>query len=195
MYIVLEGIDGSGKSTHSKLLKKWMEDIGLNVELVVEPTNSQVGHLIRKLLLNPHADDSEFQKKLGLLFAADRLFLKDKIESLEKNKILLSDRSYYSSLVYQEPKEWISTINQYAKKPDLVILLDIDEKTAMQRCNGTDGFENESFLRITRQKYLDLAKEERITIVDATPGIKLVQHNLKKVIASHLGICVTSIRQ
>jgi dTMP kinase len=195
MYIVLEGIDGSGKSTHSKLLKKWLEDIGVSVELVVEPTNSQVGHLIRKLLLNPHADDSEFQKKLGLLFATDRLFLKDKIESLEKNRILLSDRSYYSSLVYQEPQEWISKINKYAKKPDLVILLDVDEKTAMDRCSGTDGFENESFLKNTRKKYLDLAKKEDMIIVDATPGIRLVQHNLKKVLASHLGICVTSITQ
>ena len=195
MYIVLEGIDGSGKSTHSKLLKKWMEDIGLDVELIVEPTNSQVGQLIRKLLLNPHSDSPEFQKKLGLLFAADRLFLKDKIESLEKNKILLSDRSYYSSLVYQEPQEWISLINRYAKKPDLVIILDIDEKTAMCRCDGTVGFENEAFLKTTRQKYLDLAKDEEMVVVDAKPGIRLVQHNLKKVIASHLGLCVTSITQ
>ncbi len=195
MYIVLEGIDGSGKSTQTKFLKKWMQNMGLNVELIAEPTTSPVGQLIRELLLNPHTDKPDFQKKLGLLFAADRLFLKDKLNSLENDKIILSDRSYYSSLVYQEPKEWICSLNRYAKKPDLIILLDVDEKTAMKRCKGTDGFENEAFLKNTRQKYLDLAKKEKMVIVDATAGIRLVQYNLKRVLASQLGLCVSSITQ
>ena len=50
MYIVLEGIDGAGKSTQIKLLKEWLENNGLSVETIVEPSGSDVGKLIRKIL-------------------------------------------------------------------------------------------------------------------------------------------------
>ena len=155
MYIVLEGIDGAGKSTQIKLLKEWLENNGLKVETVVEPTDFEVGKLIRELLTRSDATSDTMQKTLGLLFAADRLILMDKIEKLEsENTVVISDRSFYSSLVYQKPQEWIKELNKYAKIPDLVLLLDLDVKKSVERCDGTDEFENEEFLTGILKKQL-----------------------------------------
>ena len=69
MYIVFEGIDGAGKSTQIKLLKDWLEQNGFDVETVVEPTDSEVGKLIRKILQRPDATTDRIQKTLGLPWA------------------------------------------------------------------------------------------------------------------------------
>ena len=124
MYIVFEGIDGAGKSTQIQLLKEWLEANGLEVETVVEPTGSDVGKLIRKILTQPNATEDTMQKTLGLLFAADRLILMDKINNAG-NKVILSDRSFISSLAYQEPQDWIKEINKFACEPDLLLLIDL----------------------------------------------------------------------
>ncbi len=84
MYIVLEGIDGAGKSTQISLLKDFLEQNGLEVETVVEPTDSEVGKLIRKLLTRHDATSDAMQKTLGLLFAADRLLIMEKLNKLEE---------------------------------------------------------------------------------------------------------------
>ena len=84
MYIVLEGIDGAGKSTQIQLLKEWLEANGFRVETLVEPTDSKVGKLIREILQSPDATTDRVQKALGLLFAADRMFLMDKLEDESK---------------------------------------------------------------------------------------------------------------
>ncbi|MDD3409161.1 MAG: dTMP kinase, partial [Methanobacteriaceae archaeon] len=127
MYIVFEGIDGSGKSTQINLLKNYLEKNGLKVECVVEPTDKTVGKVIREILTHEDSTTSNVQKTLGLLFAADRMQLMNTIESYEKEgKIVLSDRSFYSSLAYQEPQDWIYEINKFVKNPDMVLYLNID---------------------------------------------------------------------
>ena len=196
MYIVLEGIDGAGKSTQISLLKEWLENNGLKVETIVEPTDFEVGKLIRKLLTRSDATSETMQKTLGLLFAADRLVLMDKIEKLEEeNVVVISDRSFYSSLVYQGPQEWIYEINKYAKIPDMVLLLDLDVKKSVERCDGTDEFENEEFLTGVKQNYLDLAKSnDNFRIIDANNGPNKVSSDIKKAVASLFDICVDCIR-
>ena len=87
MYIVFEGIDGAGKSTQIQLLKEWLENNGFRVETLVEPTDSEVGKLIRKILQRPDATTDRVQKTLGLLFAADRMLIMDKLE--DKSKIII----------------------------------------------------------------------------------------------------------
>ena len=114
MYIVLEGIDGAGKSTQIKNLKTWLEDNGLKVETIVEPSDSDVGKLIREILTRSDATSDNVQKTLGLLFAADRLLLMNRIEKLEsENVVVISDRSFYSSLSYQSPQDWIKELNKF----------------------------------------------------------------------------------
>jgi dTMP kinase len=190
MYICLEGIDGAGKSTQLDYIEKWLIESGFKVKKVFEPTNSDVGKLLRKLLKNSNANSEDMQKVFGLLFAADRLILKNELITSEKDKeIIISDRSFYSSLAYQIPQSWIKTLNEHAKKPDLVILLDIDPELAVKRCSKEDTFENKSFLTDVRLKYLKIAKEENFKIIDAGNGENKVKSDIKKAIAPLLGIC------
>jgi len=187
MYIVFEGIDGAGKSTQIKMLKDWLESNGFRVETLVEPTDSEVGKLIRRILQRPDATTDRVQKTLGLLFAADRMLIMDKLE--DDSKIFISDRSFISSLAYQEPAEWIEVLNRYAKKPDLLILLDLDVKKAVARTSGGDTFENVEFLTGVKENYLKLAQNYEHQIIDASNGVNKVSSDIKKAVAPYLGIC------
>ena len=69
MYIVFEGIDGAGKSTQIQLLKEWLEANGLEVEALVEPTDSEIGKLIRKILQRRDATTERVQKTLCFRYA------------------------------------------------------------------------------------------------------------------------------
>lgn len=187
MYIVFEGIDGAGKSTQIKMLKEWLEANGIEVETFVEPTDSEVGKLIREILQRPDATTDRVQKTLGLLFAADRMLIMDKLE--DDKKVIISDRSFISSLAYQEPAEWIGVLNKYAKKPDLLILLDLDVKTSVARTSGEDTFENEEFLSNVRKNYLNIARNYEHQIIDANNGINKVSSDIKKAVAPYVGLC------
>ncbi len=192
MYIVFEGIDGSGKSTQIRMLKEWIEDNGLEVETLVEPTDSEIGKLIRKILQRPDAQTERLQNTLALLFAADRMLIMDRLE--DESKIVISDRSFISSLAYQNPAEWVEVLNRYAKKPDLLLLLDLDVKKSVARTSGEDTFENEEFLTGVKENYLRLAKDYEHKIIDANNGINKVSSDIKKAVAPYLGICPDCIR-
>lgn len=187
MYIVFEGIDGAGKSTQIQLLKEWLKANGFEVETLVEPTDSEVGRLIRRILQRPDATSDQLQKTLGLLFAADRMLIMDRLS--DESKIIISDRSFISSLAYQEPAEWIEVINRYAKKPDLLILMDLDVKKSVSRTSGKDTFENAEFLTRVRDNYLNLAKNYEHQIIDAGNGVNKVSSDIKKAVAPYLGLC------
>ncbi|MBC7118451.1 dTMP kinase [Methanothermobacter tenebrarum] len=190
MYICIEGIDGAGKTTQCKLLKDWLDKNGYKVELIREPTQSPIGKLIRKILNEPNLPTAEQQKVLGLLFAADRLLLRDKIQKAkDEGIIIVSDRCFYSSIAYQEPEDWIKEINKFAIKPDIVIILDIKPENAQERFEGLERFEKKSFLERVRKKYLRIAEENECFIVDANRGINIIQDDIRKIIAPYLGIC------
>ena len=187
MYIVFEGIDGAGKSTQIRLLKEWLQDNGFRVETVVEPTDSEVGKLIRRILKHPDANTDTFQNILGLLFAADRMLIMDKLN--DDSKIIISDRSFISSLAYQENAEWIEVLNKYAKKPDLLILMDLDVEKSVARTSDGDTFENVEFLTRVKENYLEISKNFQCEIIDANNGINKVSSDIKKAVAPYLGIC------
>ena len=187
MYIVFEGIDGAGKSTQISLLKEWLEANGYAVETFVEPTGSEIGQLIRKILQRSDASTDRVQKTLGLLFAADRMLIMDELSN--DKKVILSDRSFISSLAYQEHGEWIAELNKYAKKPDLVLLLDLDVKTSVARTSGEDEFENEEFLSNVKANYLKIIKDFNHEIIDANNGVNKVSSDIKKAVAPHVGLC------
>ncbi|WP_296877920.1 dTMP kinase [uncultured Methanobrevibacter sp.] len=187
MYIVFEGIDGAGKSTQIQMLKEWLEANGFRVDTLVEPTDSEVGKLIRKILQRPDATSERLLKSLALLFAADRMLIMDRLE--DESKIIISDRSFISSLAYQKPVDWVEVINRYAKKPDLIILLDLDVIKSVARTSGKDTFEDEEFLTGVRQNYLKLAEEYTCEVIDANNGINKVSSDIKKAVAPYLGIC------
>lgn len=204
MYICLEGIDGSGKSTQILLLQKWLEEYGFEVKMVFEPTNSSIGKLIRKMLKDPGATGENFQKTLALLFAADRMILMNEIESAEEDgMVVISDRCFYSSIVYQNETEWLFEINKYVKRPDMVIVLDIDPELSLNRCDGKDSFENVDFLKKIRKKYNELgnsdknrgelvkvAAESDFFVINASNGVNKVHEDIKILISPKIGRCI-----
>lgn len=191
MYICLEGIDGSGKSTQIKLLEEWLKDYGYEVMRIFEPTDSSVGKLIREMLKDPDATRENFQKTLALLFAADRMIIMDKIKAAEeKGNAVISDRCFYSSVVYQNNPSWLYELNKFVKKPDIVILLDLDVETALERCDGKDSFENKAFLEKIREKYLKLAEENDFFVLNANNGVNKIHEDIKRVISPKIGRCI-----
>ena len=191
MYICLEGIDGSGKSTQIVLLEKWLSNYGYEVLRIFEPTDSSIGKLIRDMLRDPKATDENFQKTLALLFAADRMVLMDTIKASEQSgKAVISDRCFYSSIVYQNDTSWLYEINKFVKKPDIVILLDIETETAINRCDGKDSFEDQIFLERTRERYLKLAEENDFFVINANNGVNKVHEDIKRIISPKIGRCI-----
>lgn len=195
MYIVLEGIDGAGKSTQTELLNDWLTGKGYRTKKIVEPTTSDIGKVIRKELLNPESTNDINQQRLTLLFAADRLTLKREILDAKDSKdiIIISDRSFYSSICYQNnssvDKDWIYEVNLHTPRPDLTILLDLDEKEAITRCDREEAFENIQFLEKTRNNYLDLLEiEDNIVVVDAKDSLNDVQEKIRKIVQEKLGL-------
>lgn len=137
-YIVLEGIDGAGTTTHAEILSSSLSRLGYCTRVFEEPSKGRIGHTIREYLSKGPFD----QRVLALLFAADRLELARSIESaIDEGCIAIGDRSWVSSIVYQSyegfpssaPLEWLYTINKYAPRPDAVIYIDVDPVIAFRR--------------------------------------------------------------
>ena len=127
-FIVLEGIDGSGTTTHTKLLGEFLKKKGFKVHLTREPSSSMIGKLLKEALL----DDTIPPETDALLFAADRtLHYKMEIKKkLNESFIVISDRYLESSIVYQSCQsndisvDWIEEINKFVGYPDITIILD-----------------------------------------------------------------------
>jgi len=185
--IVFEGIDGAGKTTHAKLLEEWLRKEGYVVSLTKEPTDGEIGSLIRG-----HLRRKDFHPAtLALLFAADRLEhtekeLKPRIESGE---IIISDRYVESSICYQAADgvdaEWIESINKWALSAYLTILLDVDVQTAMKRMKDKvkDRYEEWGFLERVRKIYLERARNKGYSIINATSPVMEVQIEIRKLVA------------
>ncbi|WP_459200908.1 dTMP kinase [Methanococcus sp. CF] len=156
-FIVFEGIDGCGKTTQAKLLAE-----KLNAVFTFEPTDGKIGKAIREILAG-----SKCQKEtLALLFAADRVEHVSEIEEYLKKSHVVSDRYVYSSIIYQMsqgiPKEFIYGINDYAKTPDLVILLDVDLNEALLRMESREKeiFEKIDIQRKIKEGYYNLMNSD-----------------------------------
>jgi dTMP kinase len=138
--VAFEGIDGSGLTTHSRLLVYKLREAGYRVGYSKEPTWSPIGALIRELLLQPTVD----HEILALLYAADRLWhLRvhsclgvGLLKALEEGYIVVLDRYKYSSMAYQSlgaPVEWIEAINSRALEADIIVYLDVPPEVALNR--------------------------------------------------------------
>ena len=185
--MVLDGIDGCGSSTHSKLLKGYLESNGFKVHLTQEPSNSEIGKILREFLKNPNIPPTTD----ALMFAADRdLHWSEIKKKLDEGMIIISDRYIESSIIYQSVSsdeisvEWVKIINKFAGKPDLTIILDIDPKISLARKpeQELEKFEDISFLEKVRSLYLSRAKEEGHHVVDSDDIIEIVQETIQKIV-------------
>jgi dTMP kinase len=193
VFITFEGIDGVGKSTQLDLLQGWLESRGREVIRTLEPGGTELGQEIRHLLLHRKGDVAA--RAEALLYAADRAHhVATKIRpALAEGKVVLSDRYFDSSVAYQGAAreldvEEVKNISLWAVDnliPDLTVLLDLDAQAAIQRRNKTgtepDRLEREKvdFFERARSQYLELAKEPRFLVVNATLSIDEIQEQIR----------------
>ncbi|MCK5474253.1 MAG: dTMP kinase [Candidatus Aenigmarchaeota archaeon] len=186
-YIVLEGMDGSGKTTQTEILVKFLKENGFKVLLVTEPSKNPIGKLISEKLLKGGFSS----EVISLCFAADRmLHFEETIKpALREFDFIISDRNFYSSLVYQplygSRYDWIKELNRYAVKPDLAFIIDIPIDVFMNRRGETDIiFEKEDFQKKVRKGYLDLQNKlnDDFVIIDGARPIDEIHLDIRSVV-------------
>lgn len=170
----LEGIDGCGKSTQSKLLLEKLEGEGEKVIILKEPTKRPHGQKLWDVL---HGKRKATNEEILELFVLDRIqHVEEKIQpALDDGTVILMDRYYYSSMAYQVAGgidvEEIREKHVFAPKPDVVLIFDLPVSVALERVKGhsdADEFEKEEHLEKVREAYLDLKNDPLVRIVDAT---------------------------
>lgn len=183
MWITLEGGDGSGKTTQAALLEGWLTDAGHTVLRTREPGGSEVGQLIRDIVLHHRGDVAP--RAEALLYAADRAHHVATVvrPALERGEIVLQDRYLDSSVAYQGAGRVLDAVevrdlSLWAAEgalPDLTVLLDLDPATARVRLDSADKpfdrleAEKSDFHTRVREAFLALADAEpdRFLVLDA----------------------------
>jgi len=176
--IVLEGIDGTGKSTQVRLLAEWLRAQGHEVVTSYEPTNGPWGRKLRE-----SAATGRLEPAVELEY-----FLNDRREHVEQliapalaeGKFVILDRYYFSTMAYQglrgfDPVEIRSQNEAFAPAPDLLFILDLEVDAALARIgargDSANEFEKRDALARCREVFLSLRDEDfaRVIATDATP--------------------------
>ena len=183
LYLTIEGLDGSGKTTQLDALAAWLTDAGHTVVATREPGGTEVGQLVRDIVLHHRGDIAP--RAEALLFAADRAHhIATKVRpALERGEVVIQDRYIDSSVAFQgagrvlDPVE-VRRLSEWATEglyPALTVLLDIDPGVARERIDAAqkvfDRIEAEAveFSRRIRAAYLEMAaaQPERWLVLDA----------------------------
>ena len=197
LFIAIEGLDGSGGTTQSRLLASWLEARGESVFLTQEPSNRPIGRLIQESLLpsNNMLGDRVFP----YLFAADRQDHLDEeiLPALSSGNHVVTDRYYHSSLAYQGISVGIakvSSLNESFPAPDLTFLLWLEPEVSFSRVQRrgipVERFETLDRLRAVADAYESVythcrAKGENIFKIDARRSITEIHHAIIKHIETH----------
>ena len=202
LFITLEGGDGSGKSTQSRLLLEWLLEGGHTVVESREPGGTELGIELREIIL--HRRGYMAPRAEALLYAADRAHnIATKVRpALERGEIVLQDRYFDSSVAYQgagrvlEPTE-VRNLSLWAAEgliPDVTVLLDIDVEAGRARLDTSrtkyDRLEAEQrdFHSRVRESYLELARAEpeRFLVIDATLPVEEIAAAIRERVALSL---------
>lgn len=163
-FIVIEGIDGAGKTTQANLLGQALATAGVRMQLTREPSDGTIGTLIRGILAGDgHVDE----QTLALLYAADRLDHVTRpgdgiVAALADGIVVISDRYCLSSFAYHAhvaSSDWIEAINAAALRaalPDLTVFLEVSPEVAFLRLRGRshrDRYEHNEMIRVVHAAY------------------------------------------
>lgn len=196
VFIVLDGMDGSGKSEMIKLLHNYLFSKSKSYRILTtrEPTNGTFGKEIRNILVNEKDPDVNAEKLL-------ELFVKDREEHLENTilpflkksnehevNIVICDRYYYSTIAFQATQglgiEMLVKKNEKFLKPDVAFILDVIPEAALERIKyrEKEKFEKLEFMKKLREKFLKLPKllKDNIKVIDASKSLDLVFEDIKK---------------
>nr|WP_300090000.1 dTMP kinase [Sedimentibacter sp.] len=198
-FIVLEGPDGSGKSTMAQKIGQHFRGQGKQIEFTREPGGTDISEKIRELILDKNNTEMDYRTE-ALLYAAARAQLVHEkiIPWLQEGKVVISERFVYSSLVYQGLGrklgiEEIKNINDFGTnklKPDMVLLLDVNPEKGLKRklsIDGGDRLENEniSFHQKVYEGYKNLAQLcPEIRTINAERTIDEIFNEIKDIINS-----------
>jgi dTMP kinase len=192
-FIVIEGIDGTGKSTQARRLGEWFEAQGREVVLSREPTDGPWGKKLRE------------SASTGRLSPEDELqyFLNDRRQHVEETiapalaegKVVILDRYYFSTMAYQgsrgfDPAEIRRRNEAFAPVPDLLLILDLDVATAHQRIghrgDSTNEFEKKESLERCREIFLTLKGEAFVRVVDSNGDLDEVSLKIRQIVSDSL---------
>ena len=199
VFIVIEGIDGTGKSTQAKRLGEWFTAQGREVVLSREPTAGPWGKMVRE------------SGETGRLSPEDELqyFLNDRRQhvdeliapSLAAGKVVILDRYYFSTMAYQgargfDPAEIRRKNEAFAPVPDLLLIMDLEVDIALGRIgargDSANEFEKRENLERCREIFLSLQHENFVRVIRAagTPA-EVASHVLEAVVqfAPAIAIC------
>jgi dTMP kinase len=181
LFIVLEGIDGTGKSTQAKRLGAWFEDQGREVLISREPTDGPWGAKLRQ---SAAAGRLSPEDELQYFLNDRRQHVQETIEpALAAGKVVILDRYYFSTMAYQGARGFdpahIRQLNEaFAPPPDLLLVLDLDVPTAHRRIgargDSTNEFEKRESLERCREIFLSLRDEPFTRIVDSAGSLDQV---------------------
>ncbi len=197
MFISFEGIDGSGKSTHIKLLIEFLEKKGFEVISTREPGGTDFSEKLRDILLHSEYKINSISELF--LFNASRAHLIETVilPALKENKIVISDRFYDSTLAYQGYGRGLSNedilkcteiIKRTGAIPNITFLLDVTLENAIQRRGGSKQDRIEAadinFFNRVKDGYIQIAQQEpnRVKIIDANQDKETTFENIKNII-------------
>ncbi|MHC4172095.1 MAG: dTMP kinase [Planctomycetota bacterium] len=195
-FIVLDGLDGCGKTTQAKHLAEWLKEQDAAVESFRDPGDTAIGEKIRQILLNPeHLSMSTPAEVLLYMAARAQLWAVKIAPALEKKQCVVLDRWLSSTCAYQgyaggfgmDKVIKIATDCLERPWPDLTIILDVDPKIGLLRLNREfDRIEakGDGYHKKVRKGFLQLAKEqENFLVVDATGDIQTVHEKIVQLIS------------
>jgi dTMP kinase len=188
LFISLDGIDGTGKSTQCRLLAEWLRGLGRTVTECADPGGTPVGAELRSILLG-HRHDLALRTE-ALLFMASRAELVERVirPALRAGGVVISDRYLLANVVYQGHAggldvDTLWTVEQFATGalgPDLTLVLDLPVDVAVTR-RGREADRKERpdrpYHERVRQGFLAEAakRPDRIRVIDATPSVDEVR--------------------
>jgi dTMP kinase len=200
MFFTFEGPEGSGKSTHIRLLYNYLKRRGLRVIKVRQPGETRIGKIIRKIILNPEYKEISPLTEMLLYMVSHSQLIKEKIiPYLKEGYIILCDRFLDSTIAYQGYglKVNLDLIKKIANficegiTPDLTVLLDIPVEEGLRRLKGKpDRIEQREliFHKRLREGYLKLAKiyPQRIKVVTVDKDSKVTQRKIRELVLEKL---------
>ena len=179
-FVALEGGEGAGKSTQAQRLREWLRSEGYDVLLTHEPGDTEVGALLRRIVLDPSTGAISHRTE-ALLYAADKAEHVDRVvaPALARGEVVVTDRYVDSTLAYQGAgrdltDREVERVARWATadlRPHLTVLLDLPPQQGLGRFEERDRIEAESveFHERVREMFLQLASgsPEHYLVVDA----------------------------
>lgn len=190
-FICIEGLDGSGKTTHTHRLVRNLQKREFDSVYTTEPSEGEIGKFIRASVLQGRQRVPRVVE--GVLFAADRVehLEKDVKPALREGKIVVSDRCVYSSLAYQGAAgldlEWIEEINRFALPPDLALYIDVPPEVVVKRIRRKKSvMERLETQRRVKQVYMKFVDKGKLISIDGDRKKSEVEQNIMNITLDYL---------